>query len=134
MTVSQVVILALLVGAPVSLARAPRPIVTQKEAKVLVMKGLAAIKLRAAVDYMPVQNDPRFYIFEAITSNPDVAAVVGHFAVNIYTGDVWDLAGHCTHISSNTLNMHLANIRHESRVSDKAYGRLRHYKPECDAY
>src|SRR5437762_11424771 len=55
--------------------------------------------------YEPGQTDPGFYIFDALNpgSDPNVSANFGTFAVNVATGDVWDVAGQCKRLTSPAL-------------------------------
>src|SRR5260370_41672409 len=43
-----------------------------------------------------------FYTFDATWPNPDGDPLIGYFAVNPWTGDVWDLGG-CKRITSSAI-------------------------------
>ncbi len=66
--------------------------ITQDEAKRIVHYALKAESMDGpTVDVSPVKNDyaPDFYSFEATWPNPDGSPMLGGYAVNPWTGDVW---------------------------------------------
>ena len=56
--------------------------------------------------------------------------MVGYFAVNPWTGDVWDVDG-CRRLDSDALRKRREAIRRKSGIPKAAYARLRDKKPLC---
>lgn len=78
----------------------------------------------------PRPLDPDFYYFGATWPNPSGSPVIGYFAVNPWTGDVWDANG-CTRYTSKELNVAQKAIRKRSRIEGQDYSRLRARRPLC---
>jgi hypothetical protein len=53
--------------------------------------------------------------------------------VNSGTGDVWNMAGFCTHLTSPSLKKLQGDIRRRFKLKPKEYKELRAKKPMCDA-
>jgi hypothetical protein len=78
----------------------------------------------------PRPLDRVFYYLAATWRNPTGSPVAGYYAVNPWTGDVWDVSG-CKRLDSETLRKRRDAIRRESGVSRSAFARLRNRKPLC---
>jgi hypothetical protein len=75
-------------------------------------------------------NSGSFFLFDGLTK-PPVEGSFGFFAVNQWTGDVWNLWG-CHRLSAPALRKSQAAIRrHFTRAELKQYTRLRRLKPIC---
>ena len=73
---------------------------------------------------------PPFLVFQG-ASKPPAERSFGFFAVNPWTGDVWNLWG-CHGLSTPVLRKSQAAIsRHFTGAELKQYARLRRLKPEC---
>ncbi len=73
---------------------------------------------------------PPFIVFDGLTK-PPVEGSFGVFAVNPWTGDVWNLWG-CHRLSTPALRKSQAAIRQRfTREELKQYARLSRLKPEC---
>jgi hypothetical protein len=74
---------------------------------------------------------PPFLVFYGITL-PPVEGYFGAFAVNPWTGDVWDYWG-CHKMSTPALRKSQAEIRRRyTRAELKQYVKLRRLRPDCD--
>jgi hypothetical protein len=73
---------------------------------------------------------PPFLVFQG-ASKPPAEGSFGYFAVNPWTGDVWNLWG-CHRLSTPALRKSQAAIRERlGREELKQYTRLRRLKPTC---
>ncbi|MGH7059137.1 MAG: hypothetical protein ACREFH_02020 [Stellaceae bacterium] len=71
-----------------------------------------------------------FFIFDGL-SKPPAEGSFGFFAVNSWTGDVWNLWG-CHRLFTPALRKSQAAIRRRFTAQEmKRYDRLRQLKPEC---
>ena len=77
--------------------------------------------------------DPDFYFFAATWDNPSGSPIVGYFAVNPSTGDVWRPAGHCERVTSPALEKRQREIRKRFGFKRREYERLKRKTPLCDA-
>src|SRR5690242_3889915 len=96
-------------------------VVTQKSARALVISTLTPVaqhfpNVRFDAEHA-LQNGDRFYVYEVTASVPDDASpVLGHFAVNKVTGDVWD-ASKCIKLSSKSIESFQALLRENMHIS-----------------
>lgn len=75
-------------------------------------------------------NSGSFFVYNGLTK-PPAEGSFGFFAVNPWTGDVWNLWG-CHRLSTPALRKSQGPIRRRfSREELKQYARLRRLKPEC---
>lgn len=73
---------------------------------------------------------PPFIVFDGLAKAPAEGSF-GVFAVNPWTGDVWNLWG-CRRLATPALRKSQAAIRRRfTREELKQYNRLRRLKPEC---
>lgn len=78
----------------------------------------------------PDNNSGPFFVFDGL-SKPPAEGSFGFFAVNPWTGDVWNLWG-CHRLSTPALRKSQASIRRRfSQAELKEYERLRRLKPIC---
>ncbi len=101
------------------------------EAKRLVKEVLSDHNSRVDLILSARAFDPDFYVFAAVSSNQVANPIVGYFAVNPQTGDVWSTAGNCHRLSSPHLRRMQAGIRRRFKLKD--YNQLRAKRPVCDA-
>jgi len=71
-------------------------------AKKLVYEAIKTHNRGADVSETEKSPDPAFYFFQATWPNPKGSPVIGYFAVNPWTGDVWDF-GACRRLDSRSL-------------------------------
>jgi hypothetical protein len=83
------------------------------------------------IDYSEV--DPHFYYFFAWTSRTPAGVAVGHYAVNPWTGHVWQTI-RCEVVVWPRSEKWLKRIRKRFRYSDQEYAELsvRTPKADCD--
>jgi hypothetical protein len=74
--------------------------------------------------------DPDFYYFAATWPNPTGSPVAGHYAVNPWTGDVWDADG-CKRLESPSLKKLQDVVRRKSGLGRSVYSKLRAKRPLC---
>lgn len=75
-------------------------------------------------------SNPPFFVFDGLNRSP-VNGSFGFFAVNPWTGDVWNLWG-CHKLSTPTLRESQAKIRHRFTATEmKQYAKLSRLKPDC---
>jgi len=96
-------------------------------------QGAGATRLPGfRVELMSKSIDPTFYFFEARWANPKPASViVGHYAVDPNTGDVWDGVV-CSEFTSPLLRRLQVSIRRRLGITDDKYRVLRRKGPMCD--
>jgi len=78
----------------------------------------------------PSAHAPEFYFFQAVRYNPGGSASLGHYAVNQWTGDVWDAMG-CKRLTSPSVRRFQNAIRKRSGLPAEEYKRLRGKTPAC---
>jgi hypothetical protein len=104
--------------------------IDEPTAERLVAEGWDHGRLPGVLDYDPKMRR-RFFEFYGISTAPESEGGFGYFAVNPWTGDVWDLWG-CHKLSTPALRKSQAKIRRRfTREELKQYPRLAALKPEC---
>jgi hypothetical protein len=109
--------------------------ITIQQAKQLVNvalkeRGAAKLPGLAAVSMENFHNNG-FYLFEVTWNNLQPgSAIVGHFAVDLKTGDVWD-AVVCSSISSPELTKLQGQIRRRMGMTKEVYRKLKKPGPMC---
>ena len=104
---------------------------TEAEARQLAIHALPpdARKLpKLRLDVMTGLGAPGFYWFEATAAVPNGSPVLGHFAVNEATGDVWDPVW-CKKISLPDLKPLQRTMRKRIGISGKDVRRLSEVAP-----
>lgn len=123
-----------LMSADPSLATHGRdPRMSFEEARGLVEEAMKAHHPGAVLEFIPGLSTPDFYRFEALSHSQVASPVVGFFAVDTRTGEVWDVAGFCKRVTSPSLEALQQRIRKRFEISPEQYERLRSQKPVCDA-
>jgi hypothetical protein len=100
------------------------------EAEQLAYKALSGHRPRppGTLWYEPDISLP-FFTFSGAAI---LAGIDGYWAVNPWTGDVWDLWG-CTRPTTPALHRALTDIRHRFTAEErKQYRKLRRLKPVCE--
>jgi hypothetical protein len=103
-----------------------------EEAQALAQEAMKVYYPGASLEYMPLFDDG-FYEFAALSDNLVASPNVGRFAVNPWTGDVWDAAGFCERLTAPSLEIHQQAIRERFKFATEEYADLRKKKPMCDA-
>jgi hypothetical protein len=102
----------------------------QRLAAEAVYRGDKYLEFFEYDDSMSSNFSPPFLVFQG-ASKPPAEGSFGFFAVNPWTGDVWNLWG-CHRLSTPILRKSQAAIRREfTREELKQYARLRRLKPVC---
>lgn len=73
---------------------------------------------------------PEMYCFTAVWPNPKGSPIVGYYAVNPRTADVWN-ARSCEHITSPSLERKQEALRKRFKYSRQEFKRLELLKPLC---
>jgi len=74
--------------------------------------------------------DPDFFYFEVVVPNRVASPIVGHFAINPWTADVWNPAS-CEQVNSPSLGKMQRSLRAKLHLSEGDYKRLKSRKPIC---
>jgi hypothetical protein len=88
---------------------------------------------------VPLEEDhslyePYFIALVAIDTNPDHRAVIATYAVNAWTGEVWNTAGRCNRVSSAKLRTILKELQSRWAIDLEATKELRANRPRtCGA-
>jgi hypothetical protein len=119
---------ASLVPVIVRAANGPRPL-TADEARGLVLEALPSKSRHLpgfGLDQYQDQNSPQFYFFTATRAGTaGGSAVIGNYAVDSLTGDVWSATTECEEEKAPTLRKLQAKIRLRIGLSDSDYHQLR---------
>lgn len=114
-------------------AESVSPSIRRAEAKELVAE---AIKMNnAGADILSYANprESAFYFFVATWPNPRGSPIIGYYAVNRHTGDVWETGGHCTRIYTSSLIAMQSTIQKRLKLGQSAISRERERRPLCSA-
>jgi hypothetical protein len=128
------VALALVILLPCQL-RADQPRLSANQEKQLVMaalplklKQLPAFELEPYVD----PSSHRFDFFQATwAGTPNGSVIVGHYAVDPKTGDVFDAVVGCSELSTPALRKLQDKDRAQLGLSDARYHKIRSNGPLC---
>ena len=101
-----------------------------KEASKLVNEGIRRENSGANIHVVSNPYDQDFIYFQATWANPVGSPVIGNFAVNPWTGDVWNTAG-CEHLSSPSLKKEQAGIRKRFGLTKEEYAKFHARRPLC---
>jgi len=106
------------------------------QAKSLVLKALSAEQKRLSGLGAERYQDPhssRFFFFTVFwAAGPGQSVVVGNYAVDPYTGDVWSAARECGEIRNPDLQKFQRRVRESLGLSDAMYLRLKTKGPLCE--
>jgi len=108
-------------------------LVADDEARKLVMaalpsstKHLPKFGLEGGLD----SHDPRFYVFMAYWAGaPNGSMVIGHYAVDTSTADVWDAVMACQELSTPALRKLPKGVRLRLGLSEAQYRRVKRRCP-----
>jgi hypothetical protein len=134
MTRAVILIIMLLGESSGSLALAPT--INEATARELVRDALASLGedgagTKIAIELWPYYWAPDFITLQAEVPHPDVGRIeMRYFAVNPWTGDVWDAIA-CTRITSSTIKRKQEAIWKSSKLPDEARQVLQARAPAC---
>ena len=110
--------------------------ITATQAKALVMASLSPQQLalpKVEAEQYPSPNSSRFLFFtvvwEGVTNG---SVVVGNYAVDPYTGDVWSATTSCREETNKSLNALQTKARASLHLSASQYHQLKTKGPLCD--
>jgi hypothetical protein len=109
--------------------------ITRSEARRLVHEALVALNQDAPsvkIEQYRYDYAPEFYAFDATWPNPDGDPLIGYFAVNPWTGDVWDINA-CKQITSPVLARQQEAIWKRSKLMREAESTLHAKSPACSS-
>jgi hypothetical protein len=110
--------------------------ITVDQARELVMASLSAEQRRLPSLQSEHNDEPkssRFSYFTVIwEGEPNGSVVVGNYAVDIYSGDVWSAVIGCHEEKSNRLQTLQKQIRATLHLSQSEYQRLKTKGPLCE--
>ncbi len=109
--------------------------VSMEEAKELVFKALP-LKMRRlpkfSLDGGLDSDHPGFYFIAAMWEGfPNGSAVIGHYAVDASTGDVFSATVSCDEMSNHAIRKLQAKIRKRIGLSDAEYHKIKGKGPLC---
>ncbi len=126
------IVVCLAVGASLVRAQPPRQKISIDNARRLVYEIVKVHNPGADLISSPRSFDRDFYFFAATWPNPTGSPIIGYFAVNPWTGDVWNSAG-CEHLTSKSLRKLQNDIRRRLHFGAGDYAKLRAKRPVCGA-
>jgi hypothetical protein len=103
--------------------------ISVSEARKLVRDALEGRGKDIYIDENHRPDDPKFFFFEATWPNPTGSPVIGYFAVNRWTGDVWDQG--CRSFSSRLIKARQAQIRAKASIPTAVFRELHAKRPIC---
>jgi hypothetical protein len=113
-----------------------RPTLNPDQAQRLVLAALTTQQQSLPGVATEPYNDPhssRFMFFTVIwAARPQQSVVVGNYAVDPYTGDVWSASAACDELSNPKLRALQRTFRDALRLSQFEYRRLKTKGPLCD--
>lgn len=114
----------------ISSAQASQARIDVEEARKLVYETVKTQNPGASIIESPRAFDPDFYFFAATWPNPTGSPIIGYFAVNPSTGDVWNAAS-CRQLHSKSLTLLQRAIRRRFHFDAEQYATLTRKKPLC---
>jgi hypothetical protein len=103
--------------------------ITQDEARRLIVEALKARGLDGpTVELTPISYSKDFYTFEATWPNPEGSPNLGSYAVNPWTGDVWQVVVG-RYITSPSIRKIQRSIRDRFHYTREEYRKLHSRKP-----
>jgi len=112
--------------------------ITVEQARALVMASLTAQqrrlpKVEAEHFDDPENPSPKFWIFTVVwEGTPNGSVVVGNYAVDPYTGDVFSATRECDEVKNKRLKRLQAQVRAKLHLSQSEYQRLKTKGPLCE--
>jgi hypothetical protein len=115
-------------------ANRPRPL-SVDEARTLVSAALSP-KIKHLPKFVLEQfqdrNSPQFYFFTAYWAGvPNGSMVIGNYAVDLSTDDVWNAVSECDEQSTPALRKLQRSIRAQIGLSDSEDKRIKNKGPLC---
>jgi hypothetical protein len=114
----------------------PKRMVTPAQAKALVLASLTAEQKRLprlGAEQYDDPNSSRFMFFSVTWAGaPNQSVVVGNYAVDPYTGDVWSAVVSCYEESNRDLRALQSRVRAALGLSHSEYMRLKTKGPLCE--
>jgi len=104
--------------------------ISVNEARHLVYEVAKVHNRGAEIRRIENAYDRNFYYFEVLVPNPVASPVVGHFAVNLRTGDVWDPAA-CEELTRPSLKKLQEGVRKRLGLKGREFARAKSQKPIC---
>jgi len=101
-----------------------------KEARILAYDAVKLHNPGADITSRPRGFDPDFFYFEATWPNPTGSPIIGYFAVNPWTGDVWD-AGLCERVISADIKTRQEQIRKRTKLKKEDFEKMHNKRPRC---
>jgi hypothetical protein len=104
-----------------------------RKAEGLVREALIALNLNGPavkIERMRYDYAPEFYAFMASWPNPGGSSLLGYYAVNPWTGDVWDTIA-CKRVTSASLHQEQEAIWKRSGLLAEAEATLHEKSPGC---
>jgi hypothetical protein len=83
------------------------------------------------VELMQASLDRRFYMFEVTWANPVGSIMLGHYAIDPETADVWDSIV-CYEFRSSALRALQRRVRIKCGITHEVYLKFRKKGPMCD--
>jgi hypothetical protein len=121
---------AISVGVGLNPAPLPPRRVNIDDARMLVYEAIKKESAGAELIESPRDFDPDFYFFTASWPNPAGSPIVGYFAVNPLTADVWD-AWTCKRMASASLKRLQRVVRRRLGIGGGEFHRLSLREPMC---
>ena len=111
--------------------------ITVAQARLLVMASLTAQQRRlpkVGADFGDSDNaSPKFWIFTVTWEGlPQGSVVVGIYAVDPYTGDVFIATSECDEVKNKRLEHLQAQVRAKLHLSQSEYQKLKTKGPLCE--
>lgn len=118
-------------------ADAPKPTITNDQAKALVMASLTAQQRqlpKVEAESIDAKDSSSKFLFFTVTweGTPNGSVVVGNYAVDPYTGDVFSATRECYEEKNKRLKTLQARIRGKLHLSQTDYRRLKTKGPLCE--
>lgn len=113
---------------------APRRLTTE-QARALALAALPGQQqLRGvqAVNFDAPADVERYLSVSVIWDNPEGSVTAGNYGIDLFTGDVFDLAATCLEYDDPALRKLQARTRKVLRLSDADYRRLKTNGPFCE--
>jgi hypothetical protein len=114
--------------------RSNQPSINVKDARQLVITALPSRTTSLpgfGLEQAKNNNYPDRFFFEATWDNPKGSVVVGHYAVDPRTGDVWN-AIVCEELKSPSLKTLQQRVRKRLGLTEREYRKLRRPGPMCE--
>ena len=128
-----ILMLVLTIGQTKSVDRPPR-VVTEKEAKALLNAALPSYAHRLpGLGFEPCNDSGRFCNITVTWAAPAKSSVVvGNYAVDLSTGDVWSAVVSCSELNTPNLRRLQRQVHRRLGLTQSEYRRIKSHGPLCD--